>query len=141
MSPRITTSGQTGAVGADLDVADEHGRGIDEDPLAEQWRFALVGTNGHDSFPSGCGCRRLYLRWSGISLAKVANVSANPLLQAYDLPPFSSIRPEHVKPAIERILADNRAAIARLLETQREQPTWKGLVLAMDELNDRLGAA
>lgn len=39
------------AVGADLDVADEHGRGIDEDPLAEQWRFALVGTNGHDSFP------------------------------------------------------------------------------------------
>ena len=63
------------------------------------------------------------------------------LLQAYDLPPFSSIRPEHVKPAIERILADNRAAIARLLETQREQPTWKGLVLAMDELNDRLGAA
>ncbi len=68
-------------------------------------------------------------------------MSANPLLQAYDLPPFSSIRPEHVKPAIERILADNRAAIARLLETQREQPTWKGLVLAMDELNDRLGAA
>ena len=46
-----------------------------------------------------------------------------------------------MKPAIERILADNRAAIARLLETQREQPTWKGLVLAMDELNDRLGAA
>lgn len=68
-------------------------------------------------------------------------MSANPLLQAYDLPPFSSIRPEHVKPAIERILADNRAAIARLLETQREQPTSKGLVLAMDELNDRLGAA
>ncbi|MCL0190519.1 oligopeptidase A, partial [Klebsiella pneumoniae] len=68
-------------------------------------------------------------------------MSANPLLQAYDLPPFSSIRTEHVKPAIERILADNRAAIARLLETQREQPTWKGLVLAMDELNDRLGAA
>ena len=63
-------------------------------------------------------------------------MSANPLLQAYDLPPFSSIRPEHVKPAIERILADNRAAIARLLETQREQPTWKGLVLAMDELNE-----
>ncbi|WP_432213026.1 hypothetical protein, partial [Pseudomonas aeruginosa] len=26
-------------------------------------------------------------------------MSANPLLQAYDLPPFSSIRPEHVKPA------------------------------------------
>ena len=33
-------------------------------------------------------------------------MSANPLLQAYDLPPFSSFRPEHVKPAIERILAE-----------------------------------
>jgi oligopeptidase A len=69
-------------------------------------------------------------------------VSANnPLLQSYDLPPFSTIRAEHVQPAIEQILADNRAAIARLLESQGSQPTWAGLVLAMDELNDRLGAA
>jgi oligopeptidase A len=69
-------------------------------------------------------------------------VSANnPLLQSYDLPPFSAIRPEHVQPAIEQILADNRSAIAHLLQTQGEQPTWAGLVLAMDELNDRLGAA
>ena len=65
----------------------------------------------------------------------------NPLLQSYDLPPFSAIRAEHVQPAIEQILADNRAAIIRILETQREQPTWSGLVLALDELNDRLGAA
>jgi oligopeptidase A len=69
-------------------------------------------------------------------------VSANnPLLQPYDLPPFSAIRAEHVQPAIEQILADNRAAIARLLDSQGETPTWAGLVLAMDELNDRLGAA
>lgn len=70
-----------------------------------------------------------------------ATVSANPLLQSYDLPPFSSIRPEHVKPAIEQILADNRAAIARLLAQQDGAPTWAGLVLAMDELHDRLGKA
>ncbi|MCJ1885584.1 oligopeptidase A [Pseudomonas sp. LA21] len=68
-------------------------------------------------------------------------MSANPLLQSYDLPPFSSIRPEHVKPAIEQILADNRAAIARILAEQNGTPTWAGLVLAMDELNDRLGKA
>ncbi|OWP48895.1 oligopeptidase A [Pseudomonas nitroreducens] len=68
-------------------------------------------------------------------------MSANPLLQSYDLPPFSSIRPEHVKPAIEQILADNRAAIARLLAQQNGTPTWAGLVLAMDELHDRLGKA
>ena len=35
----------------------------------------------------------------------------NPLLQSYDLPPFSTIRAEHVLPAIETILADNRAAM------------------------------
>ena len=65
----------------------------------------------------------------------------NPLLQPYDLPPFSAIRAEHVQPAIEQILADNRAAIAEILKNQGTQPTWAGLVLAMDELNDRLGAA
>src|SRR5471032_3110743 len=69
-------------------------------------------------------------------------VSANnPLLQSYDLPPFSAIRADHVKPAIEQILADNRTAIAEILVKQGKQPTWAGLILAMDELNDRLGAA
>ncbi|PWU26812.1 oligopeptidase A [Pseudomonas sp. RW407] len=68
-------------------------------------------------------------------------MSANPLLQNYDLPPFSAIRPEHVKPAIEQILADNRAAIARILAEQGANPGWDGLVLAMDELHARLGAA
>lgn len=65
----------------------------------------------------------------------------NPLLQSHDLPPFSQIRAEHVLPAIEAILADNRKAIAEILEKQGKAPTWAGLVLAMDELNDRLGAA
>ena len=68
-------------------------------------------------------------------------MSANPLLQSYDLPPFSAIRPEHVKPAIEQILADNRAGIARILAEQGANPSWDGLVLAMDELHVRLGAA
>jgi oligopeptidase A len=66
---------------------------------------------------------------------------SNPLLQPYDLPPYSTIKPEHVEPAIDAILADNRAAIAELLKTQKENPTWQGLVVAFDELNDRLGQA
>jgi oligopeptidase A len=66
---------------------------------------------------------------------------SNPLLQDFDLPPYSSIRPEHVQPAIETILADNRAAIAALLEQQDGTPTWQGLVLALDELGERLGRA
>jgi oligopeptidase A len=65
----------------------------------------------------------------------------NPLLQAFDLPPYSAIRPEHVEPAVDSILADNRAAMARLLEQQSGTPSWDGLVLALDELGARLGQA
>lgn len=65
----------------------------------------------------------------------------NPLLQAFDLPPYSAILPAHVEPAVDRILADNRAAIAELLKQQSGTPSWKGLVLALDELGARLGQA
>jgi oligopeptidase A len=65
----------------------------------------------------------------------------NPLLQAFDLPPYSVIRPEHVEPAVDRLLAENRAAIAELLKQQSGTPSWNGLVLALDELNERLNRA
>lgn len=67
--------------------------------------------------------------------------AANPLLQDFDLPPYSQIKPEHVEPAIDSILADSRVAIAELLKTQQASPSWDGLVLALDELNARLGRA
>ena len=67
--------------------------------------------------------------------------ATNPLLHAFDLPPYSAIRPEHVEPAIEQILADNRAAMSHLLEQQAADPSWDGLVLALDELGARLGQA
>ena len=56
----------------------------------------------------------------------------NPLLQEFDLPTYSAIRPEHIEPAIDKILADSRAAIEQLLTAQQE-PTWDTLVLPMDE--------
>jgi oligopeptidase A len=65
----------------------------------------------------------------------------NPLLQDFDLPPYSQIKPEHVEPAVDQILADSRAAIAKLLEQQQTNPSWDGLVLALDELGARLGRA
>ncbi|WP_417663264.1 oligopeptidase A [Pseudomonas sp.] len=67
--------------------------------------------------------------------------ASNPLLQNFDLPPYSSIRPEHVEPAVDTILAENRAAIAKLLEQHADAPSWAGLVLALDELNGRLERA
>ncbi|WP_454256619.1 oligopeptidase A [Pseudomonas sp. Marseille-Q8238] len=66
---------------------------------------------------------------------------SNPLLQDFDLPPYSAIKPEHVEPAVNEILADSRATIAELLKTQQSAPSWNGLVLQLDELNARLGRA
>ncbi|MFP6847913.1 MAG: oligopeptidase A [Pseudomonas sp.] len=65
----------------------------------------------------------------------------NPLLQAFDLPSYSAIRPEHVEPAVDSILADSRAAMAELLAQQSGTPSWDGLVLTLDELGARLGQA
>jgi oligopeptidase A len=67
--------------------------------------------------------------------------ATNPLLQAFDLPPYSAIRPEYVEPAIDALLAESRAAVAQLLASQNGTPTWDGLVLALDELGDRLSRA
>jgi len=64
----------------------------------------------------------------------------NPLLQSFDLPPYSAIKPEHVEPAVDAILADNRAAIAALLAAP-STPSWSSLVLALDELGARLSQA
>ncbi|WP_238474387.1 oligopeptidase A [Pseudomonas cavernae] len=68
-------------------------------------------------------------------------LSSNPLLQDFDLPPYSAIRPEHVEPAIDQILADNRAAIAALLAERPAAPSWDALVQPLDELHARLGQA
>jgi oligopeptidase A len=64
----------------------------------------------------------------------------NPLLNIVDLPPFSAIKPKHIEPAIDQILADNRAAIARILENP-ETKTWDNLVAPMEDLEDRLSRA
>jgi len=69
-------------------------------------------------------------------------VSANnPLLQDFDLPPYSEIRPEHVEPAIDSILGDNRVAIEELLSRPAERLDWQTLVVGLDEMNARLGRA
>lgn len=64
----------------------------------------------------------------------------NPLLLQTDLPRFSAIRPEHVEPAIETILADNRRALERLLASGGPW-TWDGLVKPIEDLEDRLEKA
>ncbi|QBZ92628.1 oligopeptidase A [Pseudomonas viciae] len=62
----------------------------------------------------------------------------NPLLQAYDLPPFAQIQARHFSPALDRILAESRVQVADIIKTQTPFPTWDDLVLAMDEIHTRL---
>ncbi len=64
----------------------------------------------------------------------------NPLLTLEGLPPFSKIRPEHVEPAIDAILAENRSRIADLLDSGAT-PSWAGLVEPIEEWEDRLSRA
>lgn len=68
------------------------------------------------------------------------SVSQNPLLQDFDLPPFAEIKPEHVEPAIDQLLADSRARIAELL-AQQDRLNWDSLILPMDEMAARLSKA
>ncbi len=62
---------------------------------------------------------------------------ANPLLNFDGLPRFAAIRPEHIVPALQRILAENRAAVAALLE-RGSGYNWENLIEPLDDLADRL---
>ena len=64
----------------------------------------------------------------------------NPLLDFSGLPRFAEIKPEHVAPAIEQLLAENRALIARL-SSDSTQPTWQNFVAPMEDANERVSRA
>lgn len=61
----------------------------------------------------------------------------NPLLNTQGLPPFSKIKPEHIVPAIDQVLAENRTQIAHLIDTAAPY-TWDNFIQPLNELNDRL---
>ncbi len=61
----------------------------------------------------------------------------NPLLRRQELPPFSAIRPEHVVPAMEQILAEAGETVRRLLDAHTCY-TWDNLIQPLEELRHRL---
>jgi oligopeptidase A len=61
----------------------------------------------------------------------------NPLLQTESLPAFSRIRPEHVEPAIDVVLADNRALVQRLLDENTDY-SWQNLIEPLELADNRL---
>ncbi len=66
-------------------------------------------------------------------------MSKNPLIDYPELPPFSNIRPEHVLPAVEQLVADGRERIQQVLAQGNFD--YAHLVQALDEEDDRLGKA
>jgi oligopeptidase A len=62
----------------------------------------------------------------------------NPLLDFSGLPQFERIKPEHVTPAIEQLLADGRATTAASLSAK---PTWDDFVGPLEDANERIGRA
>jgi len=62
----------------------------------------------------------------------------NPLLDFSGLPRFAELRPEHVSPAIDQLLAEGRAVIAAVAHAG---PGWDDFVAPLEDANERIGRA
>ncbi|MBK8637242.1 MAG: M3 family metallopeptidase [Chromatiaceae bacterium] len=64
----------------------------------------------------------------------------NPLIDMPGLPPFGRILPEQVEPAIDTLLARNRARITELAQGA-DPPTWENFIEPLEMLGDGLERA
>ncbi|MDX3772608.1 oligopeptidase A [Chromatiaceae bacterium AAb-1] len=63
--------------------------------------------------------------------------TANVLLSFQDLPPFSAITPEQIKPAVEQAIADARKVVAEAVS--QDGFSWRNLVERIEQGSARLG--
>ena len=64
----------------------------------------------------------------------------NPLIDFSGLPRFSDIRPEHVTPAVEQLLAECRAAVEHAA-AETTPADWEHFVAPLEDANEKLGRA
>ena len=64
----------------------------------------------------------------------------NPLLDFSGLPRFAAFKPEHVTPAVDELLAANRATVAELA-APGSTPTWMNFVAPLQDANEKLNRA
>jgi oligopeptidase A len=64
----------------------------------------------------------------------------NPLLDHSGLPRFAEIKPEHVTPAVDELLARNRALTVKLL-ADNTAPSWQNFVQPFEDANEQLSRA
>jgi oligopeptidase A len=62
----------------------------------------------------------------------------NPLLDFSGLPRFAEIKPEHVTPAVDQLLADGRATVSASINAN---PTWEAFIAPLEDANERIGRA
>ena len=62
----------------------------------------------------------------------------NPLLDIHRLPAFSRIKADHVEPAIDQILQENRQKLAELL---KKSPDWPEFIHTLEKMDNRLSRA
>ncbi|VAW45169.1 Oligopeptidase A [hydrothermal vent metagenome] len=60
----------------------------------------------------------------------------NPLLEIKNLPNFELFHVKHIEPAVEQLLLDNRAEVARLV-VMKEQPTWQNFIEPLEVIDNR----
>ena len=65
---------------------------------------------------------------------------SNPLLENTTLPQFSKIKPEHIEPAIDALLAEARATVEKHL-AENTTYTWDNLLEPIEVAEDRLSRA
>jgi len=70
----------------------------------------------------------------------VTQVLNNPLLDFSSLPRFNEVKPEHVTPAIDALLADSLKQIENLA-TSSEQPSWTNFALPLEDMEDKIARA
>jgi len=62
----------------------------------------------------------------------------NPLLDFSGLPRFAELKPEHVAPAVDKLLAEGRSTIERVTAAP---VTWESFVAPLEDANERIGRA
>ncbi len=66
------------------------------------------------------------------------DTTSNPLLDFSGLPRFAEIKPEHVAPAMTRLLAEARLAVR---QAEDAPATWESFVAPLEDANERVGRA
>ncbi|XZG69557.1 M3 family metallopeptidase [Chitinibacteraceae bacterium HSL-7] len=64
--------------------------------------------------------------------------NTNPLLALTALPQYDAVRPEHVNPALDTLLADAEAAVQA---AEQASPSWETFVAPLEDTLERLGRA